>query len=301
MQILTRYDFHHDVSSHYYSGTSRPKTSIEVINTSCLSVCNNSLGNSDGTYPSIGDDVMVEILSRLPVKSLMRFKSVCKHWLYLIKQDKGLIDLHFNHSKSRLGLLCINPLQEKGVLRPDYDLSFDTSRALHQSISYAEIVKGSGGEDDVEAIISKIRITDDEWFLYDEVLGPVNGLLCFVDRKTSAVRVYNASTRELTPWGVKSTLLAEETEKLQNKDGTIEMKSHHPPIYHFGFDPEKKEYKVFCFWRLSAFGDYLLGYRGGSFKRPDYARWEVLTLGRDTKWRKMNMVPNDNNKIIINE
>ncbi|KAI3850424.1 hypothetical protein MKW92_036686 [Papaver armeniacum] len=116
MEILTRYDFHHDVSSHFYSGTSTPKTSIEVINTSCLGVCNNSLGNSVGTFPCIDDDVMVEILSRLPVKSLLRFKSVCKHWLYLIKQDKYLIDLHSNHSKSRPSLICINPLQEKGPL-----------------------------------------------------------------------------------------------------------------------------------------------------------------------------------------
>ncbi|KAI3850428.1 hypothetical protein MKW92_036690 [Papaver armeniacum] len=112
MEILTRYD----VSSHFDSGTSSPKTSIEVINTSCLGVCNNSLGNSVGTFPCIDDDVMVEILSRLPVKSLLRFKSVCKHWLYLIKQDKYLIDLHSNHSKSRPSLICINPLQEKGVL-----------------------------------------------------------------------------------------------------------------------------------------------------------------------------------------
>ncbi|RZC68189.1 hypothetical protein C5167_031447 [Papaver somniferum] len=297
MEILTRYDFHHVVSTHYYPGTSRPETAIEVISTSCLGVSNNSFGIGVGTFPCIGDDVMVEILSRLPVKSLMRFKSVCKHWLYLIKQDKGLIDLHFNHSKSRPRLLCINPLQEKGVLRTGYDEGFDVSRALRQSISFAEIVNRSGGKDDVEAIISKIRITDDDWFLYDEVLGPVNGLLCFVDRKTFGVRVYNASTRELTPW-VKSTLLAEEKDKLHNKDGTIKIKTHHRPIYHFGFDPEKKEYKVFCFWRLSV---RTPGYRWHTFDRPDYARWEVLTLGRDTKWRKINMVPDKNNKTIINE
>ncbi|KAI3950676.1 hypothetical protein MKW92_051776 [Papaver armeniacum] len=298
MEILTRYDFHHDVSSHFDSGTSSPKTSIEVINTSCLGVCNNSLGNSVGTFPCIDDDVMVEILSRLPVKSLLRFKSVCKHWLYLIKQDKYLIDLHSNHSKSRPSLICINPLQEKGVLRTRYDEGFDVSRALRQSISCAEMVNGSGGEDDVVAIITNVRITDDEWFLYDEVLGPVNGFLCFVDRKTYSVRVYNASTRELTPW-VKSTLLAEERDKLQKKDGTIKIKTHHRPIYHFGFDPEKKEYKVFCFWRLSVKTPG--NRRGHTFDRPDYARWEVLTLGRDTKWRKINMVPDENNKTIINE
>ncbi|KAI3861182.1 hypothetical protein MKW92_015054 [Papaver armeniacum] len=275
MEIIARYDFHYDVSSDYYSGTSR-KRSTEVFN----------------------KDVMLEILSRLPVKSLMRFKSVCKHWLYLIKQDQHLIDLHFHHSKSCPTLIYINPLQEKGIYRTSYDPGFDESKTLCQSISCAEIVKGSGSEDDVESIISKVRITDDKWFLYNKVLGPVNGLVCFVDTKTYAVRVYNASTRESTPW-VGSTLLAEENDKLiKNEDNTIEIKTHHPPIYHFGFDPEKKEYKVFCFWRLSARPQ---GHRRHSLQRPDYARWEVLTLGRDTKWRKINMVPNENNKLIITE
>ncbi|KAI3837857.1 hypothetical protein MKW92_038993, partial [Papaver armeniacum] len=76
MEILTRYDFHHDVSSHFDSWYVKPEDKHRVINTSCLGVCNNSLGNSVGTFPCIDDDVMLEILSRLPVKSLLRFKSV---------------------------------------------------------------------------------------------------------------------------------------------------------------------------------------------------------------------------------
>ncbi|KAI3915380.1 hypothetical protein MKW92_001750 [Papaver armeniacum] len=45
------------------------------------------------------DDVVCDILSRLPVKSLMRFKCVSKHWLSLIK-DPYFRDLHFRTSKA---------------------------------------------------------------------------------------------------------------------------------------------------------------------------------------------------------
>ncbi|KAI3868948.1 hypothetical protein MKX03_003319 [Papaver bracteatum] len=300
MTIITRYDFHHDVLSHFYSGTSKLKRSTEVINTNCLGV-RNSLDIIGSTFPtSISDDIIIEILSRLPVKSLMRFKLVCKHWLFMIKQDQYLIDLHFNYWKSHPNLLYINPLQEKGIYRTSHGGCFDASKTLCQSILCAEIVdQGNGHEEEkVEAFISKVRITDDQWFPYDEILGPVNGLVCFIDRKTYAVRIYNVSTREATPW-VKSTLLAKENGKLiKNKDNTIEIKNNLPPIYQFGFDPEKKEYKVFCFWRLGARPEH---FRWNSWKRHDYAIWEVLTVGHDTKWRKINMVPNEKNKIIINE
>ncbi|MCL7044861.1 hypothetical protein MKW94_005908 [Papaver nudicaule] len=271
--------------------------STGVINTSCLGVCN-SLDIIASSIPPVTDDVVVEILSRLPAKSLIRFKSVCKRWLSLIKQDQYLIDSHFNHSKSRPNLLYIDPLQEKGLLgHPSYATCFWASETLCQSIACAEIVQGSGCEDEeVEAIVSKVRITNDKWFRYDKVLAPVNGLVCFVDTKTHAVKVYNASTREETPW-VKSTLLAEENYKLKKSEGSkVEIKAR--PVYHFGYDPQKKEYKVFCLWRLSATPQH---HRWRSLECPDYARWEVLTVGRDTKWRKINMVPDENNKTIINE
>ena len=45
------------------------------------------------------EEVMLEILLRLPVKSLLRFKSVCKHWLSLIS-DPNFAKLHFERSST---------------------------------------------------------------------------------------------------------------------------------------------------------------------------------------------------------
>ncbi|KAI3961261.1 hypothetical protein MKX01_006975 [Papaver californicum] len=296
MEVVTRYN----VSPHFHNdGTSR-KTSTEVVtNTNCLGVY-----NSPDIIPtqvsSLPNDIVVDILSRLPVKPLMQFKSVCKHWLFMIKQDTHFINLHCIRSKSRLNLLYVNPMPEKGLfsINPMLDICFRRSKTLQQNISCAEIVEGStgGDEEQVESIVSKVRITDDQWFIYNQILEPVNGLVCFVNQNTHAIRVYNASTREATPW-VKSTLLAEENHKLASKDRKM-IKSLREPIYRFGFDPEKREHKVFCFWRLVARREH---HRYNSFQQPDYESCEALTVGRDTRWRRINAVPNENNRISIKQ
>ncbi|KAI3843561.1 hypothetical protein MKW98_011964, partial [Papaver atlanticum] len=74
-------------------------------------VAGNDDDNSSETYGNIFCHEMIacEILSRLRVKSLMRFKCVCKHWKFLIEQDKHFIDLHLTHSKKRPCLLIQIP------------------------------------------------------------------------------------------------------------------------------------------------------------------------------------------------
>lgn len=44
----------------------------------------------DGIFP---DEVVIQILARLPVKSLFRFKTVCKLW-YRLSLDKYFIQLY---------------------------------------------------------------------------------------------------------------------------------------------------------------------------------------------------------------
>ncbi|RZC48381.1 hypothetical protein C5167_041336 [Papaver somniferum] len=285
-----------DVSPHFYYGKSRNKITEVLINTNT-----NRHGANNSLETHLPNEIVIDILSRLPVKALMQFKSVCKDWLYLIKQDRKFIDLHFIRSKSRPNLLYIDPLPEKGVPHASLISGFEQSKTLQQTISCAEIVKGSTGgeEEQVEAFVCKVRITEDKWFPYSEILEPVNGLVCFVDQKTHAIKVYNASTREATPW-VISTLLAEENHKLMVMPDKSMMKitSQSTPIYRFGFDPEKKEHKVFCFWRLIAKRDER---RHNSLDRPDYESWEAFTVGHDTKWRKINAVPNENNQIKIKD
>ncbi|KAI3920970.1 hypothetical protein MKW92_009407 [Papaver armeniacum] len=240
-----------------------------------------------GSFPCFVDDVIVrEILSRLPAKTLLRFKSVCKYWLSLIAQDQDFIHLHTIRSKSRLNLLCMAPLPEQNeMLLP--------MRILSANLS----VKTTGGEGKV--IIHNVKKeTNDNWFYYDKVLEPVNGLVCFIHWETTAVRIYNVSTREVTPW-IKSTLLAEEKDKFESEDNPLKISSNFRQIYQMGFDLEKNEHKVFCFWRLSSVPESFIGSYSDS--ASSYASWEALTVGRDTKWRRISVTPNENNLIKLNE
>ncbi|RZC94170.1 hypothetical protein C5167_021417 [Papaver somniferum] len=235
-----------------------------------------------GSFPCFVDDLIVEeILSRLPSKSLLRFKSVCKHWLSLITQDQHFIHLHCIRSKSRPNLLCITPLRERNEMLPMRILS-------------ANLTGGEG-----KVIIHNVKKkTDVNWFYYDKVLEPVNGLVCFIHWQTAAVKIYNVSTREVTPW-IKSTLLTEEKDKFESKDNPLKIESNFKQIYQIGFDPEKNEHKVFCFWRLSAIPEDFPSIYTDSYS--SYASWEALTLGRDTKWRRISVAPDENNLIKLNE
>ncbi|MCL7049580.1 hypothetical protein MKW94_029404 [Papaver nudicaule] len=246
------------------------------------------------SFPSFVDDGLVaEILTRLPVKSLYRFKSVCKRWRSLITHDPHFIHLHSTRSISRPKLLCMAPPdprdEEKSKTLPQCILS--------ANLSLKTTVSGEGEEPQV--IIHNIKkTTDDKWFHYDFVLGPVSGLVCFIHCGTAAARIYNVSTRQITPW-IKSTLLAEEKDKFESEDNPIKIVSNLLPIYQMGFDPEKKEHKVFCFWRLSATDGTFR--EGNACDAPGYASWEALTVGRDTKWRRISVTPDENNVIKMNE
>ncbi|XP_043714787.1 F-box protein At3g07870-like [Telopea speciosissima] len=54
------------------------------------------------------EDILINVLSKLPVKMLLRFRCVCKRWRYLISDDPYLSQLHYSHqskSKSEQSLL----------------------------------------------------------------------------------------------------------------------------------------------------------------------------------------------------
>ncbi|KAI3850514.1 hypothetical protein MKW92_002190 [Papaver armeniacum] len=117
----------------------------------------------------LDNNSMHQILSNLPVKTLMKFKCVSKSWESLTR-DPAFINLY--RSKTQLQLLV---MIYKGdsilVYTPKYGLQ--GGEALHK----AEIPWG--------------RV---------HIFKPVNGFFFFVDSRRSVSCVYNLATQQSTPW-----------------------------------------------------------------------------------------------------
>ncbi|XP_043694491.1 F-box protein At5g65850-like [Telopea speciosissima] len=126
-------------------------------------------------------DIISEILSRLPIESLMRFKSVCKSWFSLIK-DQSFVELQFERSKKNQphsSLILFNnygPSDKKKLFLVDPE------------------VTDKDKEDKDEKHIWKARdimLLEYEWKyerdpkekkLNFKIFGSCNGLLCMVSR-----------------------------------------------------------------------------------------------------------------------
>ncbi|XP_026460433.1 putative F-box protein At3g10240 [Papaver somniferum] len=189
----------------------------------------------------------------------MRFKCVSKYWCTLI-QDPYFGDLHFTRSKTCIRLLFIvPPLKSQPKNRTavtnykEYPVCFKTADLL------------SEGKGRVVSTIHTVRRSKS--FQCSEILGAVNGLICFIEDSEGAACIFNVSTREVTPW-IRSSL--------DDDDDFF------PLAYGFGFDPATNQYKVICIWEMAEEED------SSTIFGPLVC--EVLTLG-DNSWRRIDEVP----------
>ncbi|KAI3967085.1 hypothetical protein MKW92_050253, partial [Papaver armeniacum] len=231
------------------------------------------IGCSEVEVASLPGVIVSEILSRLPVKSLMRFKCVSKHWLYMIEQDSYFIDLHLTRSKARPSLVYLISLPSV------INQQFSEIRCKVQGKVFLKSdlsLEGGIGRADIHTM----KKTD--MFCCDYILRPINGLMCFVDYQKHAVCIYNISTREASPW-IQSTLLLDEKEK-RPETNTLDC---HVTSYKFGFDPITREHKVLCMWYITV-GEVGNGLVEDMDDVIDVC--EIFTLGNGS-WRRIHEVP----------
>ncbi|XP_058203814.1 F-box/kelch-repeat protein At3g23880-like [Rhododendron vialii] len=162
--------------------------------------------------PLLPPEIIFEVLSRLPVKSLLRFKCVSKSWRSLISQPEfvkahhSLASVNTDYTHHRLLLIYF-----KSYPRVDFK-----SCSL-----YSVVNEKSDTAVDLDCPVSVYHNTT--W-----VVGCCYGLVCFVAGKE--VSIWNPSTR-------KSKRLPD-----------VEMVNHYLKTYGFGYDESVDDFKVVGFF-----------------------------------------------------
>ncbi|XP_022740760.1 F-box protein CPR30-like [Durio zibethinus] len=205
---------------------------------------------------SLPEDIVVDILARLPVKSLKRFRCVGKSWCCLI-QSPQFITAHYSFSKNKTCLLM-------------KQVNFSPRKAMVSFISNQTL--------DVVANLDIPSFTDDPISI--KIVGHCNGIICLCD-SVSGILLWNIATKEFKilpmcpferPPSYENTIdVVYSLECPSSSENSIDVAG-------LGYDSKRDEYKVI---RIDTF------WEGDFDKVPRGNRVALYNLTTDS-WRKLN-------------
>ncbi|XP_074365505.1 F-box protein At3g07870-like [Apium graveolens] len=197
-------------------------------------------------------EILLDIVSRLPITSVMQSWFVCRSW-HNLSLDQNLSSLHFSKAATR------NPF-----------LIFHSDDPIRNELSFAEI---PGSNDDGKGIVKKFSTPFSVLMPKFTVVGSCNGLLCLCDSLyKDAVYIYNPFTRDYKELP-KTRQYAEET-----------------VLCGFGYLRGTNEYKVvkIVHHRIVSTGvDYV---QRTMMLGKSISEVFVFTLGSNT-WRNVGLAP----------
>ncbi|CAN1351592.1 Putative F-box protein At4g38870 [Linum perenne] len=192
----------------------------------------------------------------------MRFKCVCKAWKSIIEKDEHFINLHHTHSQSRPGFFIMVAPANPVCNEGGYDVSL-LSADLNLNVHSVKRMM-------IQSSSSVICV------------GPVRGLLCLAGNY--GVQICNVCTGEVvTPW-IKSDAAEKELRHCNYFPRQVDFTTRSMK-YVFGFDHGSGKHKVMSFWW------------NGEMK---VLHCEVLTVGVDSSWRRIDAVPPFNPDFVEN-
>ncbi|KNA05642.1 hypothetical protein SOVF_188480 [Spinacia oleracea] len=201
------------------------------------------------TLSCLPEDIVIEILVKLPVKSLLRFKSVCKRWNSLIKTTSFIIRYNSpsrRHNNSKLLCFREDPITQTHVV------------SLHDHKTLEKI-------QDLEFP----SFIDDDSVPFDkdiQIFGPVNnGIYCINDRLNlwgGTLILWNPCTKSY-----KHILPATISDATERDTKSFQIG--------FGYDDSINDYKivVICHWDETV-------YNGDN---PPTDRWHVRVYNNATE------------------
>ncbi|XP_058762098.1 F-box/kelch-repeat protein At3g23880-like [Vicia villosa] len=173
----------------------------------------------------IPEELVAEILSLLPVKTVSRFKCVNKLWNTLIS-DPTFIDKHLNKSSQKQHLIEVWRDTRDLIIVPFplYDLHENPSITIHRN---------------------NLRCLNDGDY---SVVGTCNGLICLYSKSLYKVSTfgYKESSVEYMEYSIHlwNPSTRNKPENFASIRHIHDMKSFH---FAFGYDDSKKSYKVVAY------------------------------------------------------
>ncbi|KAL7132225.1 hypothetical protein ABFS83_12G057800 [Erythranthe nasuta] len=155
------------------------------------------------------EEIMEEILLRLPVKSLLKFRCVSKSWCSLISSNR------FIKAHLKISIKDTNNFTRQNIIS-----SFSPPGKILKQCSLSSLFYGIGTTNAVDIDFPNRNPNDSV-----RVVGSCNGLICTILNE-KLIYLWNPSTRKF--------------KKLPNADDRIKVISK----YGFGFDECNEDYKV---------------------------------------------------------
>ncbi|KAI3934592.1 hypothetical protein MKX01_034046 [Papaver californicum] len=165
-------------------------------------------GTTTAGLSFIPEDIIIDILTRLSVKSVLRFRCVCKSWYELLKTS-NFAELHLNHSLK---------YGDDGII---YNHVGKIS-----CVDYGSLVSSS-------STLSNMVVHIDYPLEHkmERILGTCNGLVCYLSSQKDII-IWNPCTKDY--------------KKIPAPPGTIDTESRGIHVlyrYGFGYDFKTEDYK----------------------------------------------------------
>ncbi|KAJ6689460.1 hypothetical protein OIU85_005826 [Salix viminalis] len=209
----------------------------------------------------IPEDVILDILSRLPAKSVVRFRRVSRAWCSFI-HDPFFASLHHARSITR----------DKGNALL---LSYPDPSSSSTSFSFFERKQGFRN--------LQISHVDQQYACLSEI---IRGILCIHDRRSHRVDICNITTQE--------TITLPRSTNIPIRPGAgVDFDIVYEPRYSFGFNSSTGDYKVLNICSITGY-KLQVNPINGLFTREvsrKTVEFEIFTIGCDRgagSWRKID-------------
>ncbi|KEH22668.1 putative F-box domain-containing protein [Medicago truncatula] len=158
---------------------------------------------SNGGAPTslLLDELIVDILSRLPVKTLMQFKCVCKSWKTLISHDPSFAKLHLQRSPRNTHLTLVSDRSSDDESNFSV-VPFPVSHLIEAPLTITPF--------EPYHLLRNVAIPDDPYYVLGNmdcciIIGSCNGLYClrcysliYEEEEHDWFRFWNPATNTLS-------------------------------------------------------------------------------------------------------